>query len=157
MRLRAALPAASLAVLAVGGCATAHPAAPAAQASSPAFTHAAGRPAPSAEVIAVRMHLLHVTAYTAATDPNHLLGRQGSYTSKVNWRHGSSDESNSIEVFPDRASLAKRYRLMQALQGTMLGDGYDYTDRTVLLRLGTAYTPAQARRLDAAFRRAVTS
>jgi hypothetical protein len=40
-------------------------------------------------------------------------------------------------------------------RGTIIGDGYDYTDSTALLRLGQAYTPAQAHRLLAAFRAAV--
>jgi hypothetical protein len=70
---------------------------------------------PTAEVIAARMHLRHVTAYTAATDPNHLLSRQGEYTSKINWAHGDSTNTNSIEVFPSNASLRKRYQLAQAL------------------------------------------
>jgi hypothetical protein len=102
----------------------------------------------TAEQIAACMHLRQVTAYTAATDPNHLLGRQGGYTSKVNWRPGLS----SIEVYPDASGAQTRLRYMQALQGTIVGDGYDYRDGGALLRLDRRYTPTQAHKLDVRFR-----
>jgi hypothetical protein len=105
--------------------------------------------APStAEQITACMHLRNVTAYTAVTDPNHLLGRQGGYTSKVNWRPGLS----SIEVYPDAPGAQNRLRYLQALQGTIVGDGYDYRDGGALLRLDSRYTPAQAHKLDVRFR-----
>lgn len=102
----------------------------------------------TAEQIAACMHVRHVTAYTAATDPNHLLGRQGGYTSKVNWRPGLS----SIEVYPDVSGAQARLRYLQALQDTIVGDGYDYRDGGALLRLDRRYTPAQAHELDVRFR-----
>lgn len=57
----------------------------AAQASSTPRAPNAPSTGLTAEQVAHRMKLRHVTAYTAATDPNHLLGRQGGYTSKINW------------------------------------------------------------------------
>jgi hypothetical protein len=37
-------------------------------------------------------------AYSAAPDPDHLLGRQNGYTSKVNW--GPNGLTGTIEGFP---------------------------------------------------------
>jgi hypothetical protein len=108
---------------------------------------------PTAAIIAQRMHLTHVTVYNATTDENHLLGRQGSYTSKVNWGH---DDRSSIEVFPTNADLIKRAQYISAYNGTILGDGYDYSDGTALLRLSMDYTPAQAHTLRTAFIQAVS-
>jgi hypothetical protein len=51
---------------------------PAAVASSSAPTVS-----PSAEAITSAMHLRHVVAYTAVTDPNHMLDRHDGYTSKA--------------------------------------------------------------------------
>ena len=91
------------------------------------------------------MKLRHVTAYTAATDPNHLLGRQGGYTSKINWSNGS------IEVFSTRAEAQKRKTYLSAFAGTPLGDGYEYIVGTCLLRIFDSQTPTQAHALEAEF------
>jgi hypothetical protein len=99
----------------------------------------------TAEQIAQRMNLHHVTAYTAATDPNHLLGRQGGYTSKINWPNGS------IEVFSTRAEAQRRETYLQALAGLPFGDGYDYLVGTCLLRIFDSQTPSQANALEAEF------
>ena len=42
----------------------------------------------------------------ASTDPNHLLGRQNGYTSKINW--GPDGNTGTIEVFPDQADAIAR-------------------------------------------------
>jgi hypothetical protein len=99
----------------------------------------------TAEQIAHRMNLRHVTAYTAATDPNHLLGRQGGYTSKINWSNGS------IEVFSTRAEAQKRRTYLLAFAGTPLGDGYDHIVGTCLLRIFDSQTLTQAHALEASF------
>lgn len=99
----------------------------------------------NAEQIAQRMNLRHVTAYTAATDLNHLLGRQGGYTSKINWPNGS------IEVFSTQAEAKKRKTYLLAFAGTPLGDGYDYLVGGYLLRIFDSQTPTQARALEAQF------
>ena len=146
----------------IAGCGTSagsSPASPASQHSAKPSTASASpsRP-PTAEVIAARMHLHHVTAYTAATDPNHLLGRQGGYTSDVDagptYSPGSTG-SIGIEVFPDTADAITRLAYLHGFAGTFLGDGYDYRVSTALLRLDGHYTPVQAHRLLAAFRAAV--
>ena len=52
------------------------------------------------------MGVKDVTVYTAATDPNHLLGRQGDYTSKIEW---ITDGGHSgIEAFSDKANAKLR-------------------------------------------------
>lgn len=99
----------------------------------------------TAEQIAQRMNLRDVTAYAAATDPNHLLGRQGGYTSKINWPNGS------IEVFSTPAEAQKREAYLQAFAGTLVGDGYDYLVGTYLLRIFDNQTPTQAHALETDF------
>jgi hypothetical protein len=91
------------------------------------------------------MNLRHVAAYTAATDPNHLLGRQGGYTSKINWSDGS------IEVFSTPAEAQKRTIYLLGFAGTPFGDGYDYIVATCLLRIFDSQTPSQAHALEAEF------
>lgn len=142
-------------VLALAGCGnsvTTQNSAPSTATASIA-AHASSTPsvpnAPSvlltAEQIAQRMNVSHVTAYTAATDPNHLLGRQGGYTSKINWPNGS------IEVFSTRAEAQKRKTYLQAFAGTPFGDGYDDLVGTYLLRIFDSQTPTQANALEAEF------
>jgi hypothetical protein len=99
----------------------------------------------TAEQIAQRVDLRQVMAYTAASDPNHLLGRQGGYTSKINWPNGS------IEVFSTQAEAQKRKTYLQAFSGTPFGDGYDYLVGTYLLRVFDSQTPTQAHALEAEF------
>ena len=97
-------------------------------------------------------------AYTAITDPNHLLGRQGEYTSKVNWGSDGTDQTaatgGSVEVFADAADAQARLQYLQAFKPP-IGDGYDYLTGTALLRLAAGYTPTQAATLKTAFTRAV--
>lgn len=86
-------------------------------------------------------------AYTASSDPNNMLGRQGEYTSKVSW--GSAQDS-SIEVFPDRQDAQAREAYVQGFR-CPFGDGYDYLSGTALLRVSCDDTPSQARSLEARF------
>ena len=101
------------------------------------------------------MGIKNSTVYTATTDPNHLLGRQGEYTSKVNWGQdkGNGDVFSSIEAFPDAADAQLRYAYLRAFRPP-IGDGYDYLYRAAILRLNSNYTPAQAAALKASFERA---
>ena len=94
------------------------------------------------------------TVYTATTDPNHLLGRQGEYASKINWSQdrGNGDVFSSIEVFSDAADAQLRYTYLRAFRPP-IGDGYDYLYRAAILRLTSLYTPAQASALRASFER----
>lgn len=84
-----------------------------------------------------------VTAYTAATDPNQLLGRQGGYTSKTEWDI-TGDTFNSIEVYPTTAGATERIAMLESISGGLIGDGYDYQQGPVVVRLSKVLTPLQA-------------
>jgi hypothetical protein len=106
----------------------------------------------------------HLIVYTPVTDPNHMLGRQGGYTSKVEWKDpravkaatgaGSGvDNGGSIEVYPTVAGARARTAYLRQISSTVqiIADGYDYTSGTAVLRLSRYLTPAQARAYKAAF------
>jgi hypothetical protein len=111
---------------------------------------------------AAGLPLSSLIVYTAATDPNAMLGRQGGYTSKVAWvdrravRQDAGDERGSIglgggiEAFPTAAGARARYEYLRGFQPPF-GDGYDFLDGTAILRLSQYLTPAQARAYKAAF------
>lgn len=126
-------------------------------ASTPATASAVAQAQPAqtlteltASQIAQRMGIGSFTAYTAATDPNHLLGRQHEYTSKVNWSAGS------IEVFPSAAYAKARETYIQAFT-CPFGDGYDYLAGTDLLRLDCSLTPTQAKANEALFKKVLSA
>ena len=132
-----------------------------------AVTHPAATPSPSpaaapptaaalaSALKAAGLPVGHLIVYTASTDPNHLLGRQGGYRSKVAWadlraaRQDAGDERGSIglgggtEVYPTAAGARARYEYLRGFQPPF-GDGYDYLDGTAILRLSNYLTPAQA-------------
>jgi hypothetical protein len=123
-----------------------------------ASTTTRAQAAPAANVVAQRMQLPGVVTYTAATDPNNLLGRQREYTSKASWAgyaFATKSGGGSIEVFPTAADAHARLAYLQAFQPP-IGDGYDYLTDTAILRLSADYTPAQAQVLHEAFNHAVS-
>jgi hypothetical protein len=159
------LAAVAVAVLTAGCGGGAHPASQ----PTPAGTRSAAVPSrpPSAAVLASSLKaaglpVTHLIVYTAATDPNHLLGRQGGYTSKVAWAdpraarqdagdtRGSIGLGGGIEAFPTTAGARARYEHLRGFQPPF-GDGYDYLSGTAVLRLSQYLTPAQARAYEAAF------
>ena len=106
-----------------------------------------------------------VIVYDATTDPNHLLGRQGGYTSKDAWVDpaavaagagspgsdpGGIEFGGGIEVFPSVAGAQARLAELKAFRPPF-GDGYDYLAGPAILRLSNYITPAQAARSRAAF------
>lgn len=125
----------------------------AALAGCSASTAAPAAVSPSAEHIATAMGVTRYTAYNARTDPNQLLGRQGEYTSKVNWGAGGDGGDNSIEVFPTAAGAKGREAYVKLFR-CPFGDGYDHVHGTALLRLACSLTPAQAKADEAAFDKA---
>lgn len=135
--------------LAAAGC-TSHSFAPggsAGRSSASAAAPVEQAASVDAHTIATRMHLTHIVVFNAANDPNHLLGRQGGYTSDVDagpTYTPSSTGSIGIEVYPDSASATARYKYLKSFDGTMFADGYDYLAGTAILRLDAHYTPAQA-------------
>lgn len=166
-RLAAAvLAAVTIAGIATAGCAGTAPA------SQAAATHA--QPLSAAALAqSLSEHGQPVSGlivYTTATDPNHLMGRQGGYTSKVAWTDtravkagagvpASADEKGGIqygggiEVFPTAAGAQARYQELKGFTAPF-GDGYDYLAGTAVLRLSQYLTPAQARQYESALRQA---
>lgn len=148
-------------VLSACGSSEAPPSAPNAPASAAAAASAAlpaTSPAASpsvicgpADMVVRRMGIKNITAYTAVTDPNHLLGRQGEYTSKVEW--STDEEASGIEAFSNAADAQLRYAYLRAFRPP-IGDGYDYLYRAAILRLASIYTPAQAAALHKGFEKA---
>lgn len=106
-------------------------------------------PSPTATVLAHQLQgkgltISKLVTYTAATDPNHLLGRNGGYISKVEWSTGG------IEVYPDAAGAQARLAYLKSFTPP-LGDGYDYISGDAVLRLDASLTPAQAQQFQKAF------
>jgi hypothetical protein len=154
----------------LAGCSSSgHAASPVAPPASPPVAQAAPTPSGpvSAAVLAGRLKdaglpLTHLIVYTPATDPNHLMGRQGGYTSKVAWQDprairagagdpgsdpGGTEFGGGIEVYPTRAGELSRYSYLKSFTAP-IGDGYDYLVGTAILRLSQYLTPAQAQAAD---------
>jgi hypothetical protein len=147
----------AVAGLALAGCSsTAAPRTASTRPASPVTATSAATASPSAEVIAARMGLTKApgyVAYTASTDPNHLLGRQNGYTSKINW--GPGGNTGTIEVFPDQADAIARQDYIKGFT-CPFGFGYLIMAGTADLRLGCDVTPAQAAPVEARFRKAAS-
>jgi hypothetical protein len=94
-----------------------------------------------------------------STDPNHLLGRPGEYTSKVAWVDpdipaseadpsdvGGIENGGGVEVFPTAAEAHVRaaYLYSTSQADPALGVEYDYLAGGVLLRLSGNLLPAEA-------------
>lgn len=114
---------------------------------------------------AARLPVGAVTVYTAANDPNHLLGRPNGYTSKAAFidtrvkpsdardtSAGSVDLGGSVEVFATGAEATAREQYIQGAEKSMpmLGTEYDYVSGDVLLRVSEVLTPDQAKAYQAA-------
>lgn len=120
--------------------------------------HLAAESPPSAQSVVNRLEAagLAVVApivYTAANDPNSLLGRPGQYTSKASWKIPGVDDdpAGSVEVFATSGEAQARARYIQSIRsGGILGTEYDYLSGGVLLRLSGQLTPAQAQAYAAA-------
>ncbi|WP_319052683.1 hypothetical protein [Streptomyces europaeiscabiei] len=102
------------------------------------------------------------TVYTAATDPNKLLGRPGGYTSKADFTDDRAkpkldDEvqnGGSVEVFEDPAAAEDRAKFIaETLKAAKIfGTEYHYVNGGVLLRVSGALTPDQAAEYEAALK-----
>lgn len=167
-------------VLALAGCGTTPP-----SSSAPPGSASPGTAPPSsaqatcggsAAVLTARMKAagLPITGliiYNATTDPNHLLGRQGEYTSKDAWVDpaavtagagspssdpGGIEFGGGIEAFSTVADAQARLAYLKAFRPPF-GDGYDYLAGLAILRLSNYLTPAQAAEFRAAFDAAACS
>jgi hypothetical protein len=141
----------------------------AASSTPPTAHHTASAAALAGDLRAAGLPVQQLIVYTATTDPNHLLGRQGGYTSKVAWvdpravkagagnpasDRGGTQFGGGIEAFSTAAEARARYEYLRGFQAPF-GDGYDYLSGTGILRLSQYLTPAQARAYRAAFAAAV--
>jgi hypothetical protein len=123
------------------------------------------KPTPSAKVIIEDLAKLglpaHLTiVFTAATDPNHLLGRPNGYLSKASFsdkrvpasdttsdQKGDVDYGGSVEVFATGNEAKARAAYIESVlkADPMLGTEYDYLSGPVLLRISQYLIPSQAR------------
>ena len=114
---------------------------------------------------AAKLPVGSVLVFTAANDPNHLLGRPNGYVSKDSWTDtrvspdqakdttpGSVDLGGSVEVFATAAQAQARETYIQGIlkADPMLGTEYDYVVGDALIRVSQVLTPAQAQAYDAA-------
>lgn len=96
-----------------------------------------------------------VIIYTEETDPNHLLGRPGQYTAKLNFidsrYKNKGDGFGTVEVFKNQDDLNRRYDYVDQLgKQTSLALMYQYKHGNLLMRLDHALTPTQAKEYEAA-------
>lgn len=141
--------------------------------TAPALTSspsASPKPTPTAKYAAAVVAALKakglpigsVIVYTAATDPNHLLGRPNGYDSKASFTdtrikpsdstQGNVDAGGSVEVFAAAADAQARKTYIQAAEKSapIVGTEYDYVTGRVLLRVSSVLTPDQAQQYEAA-------
>lgn len=108
--------------------------------------------------------------WNATTDPNHLLGRPGYYTSMTSWgdtrisasqardtTSGAVDLGGDVEVFADASDAQARASYIASVLKAMpmLGAEYDYVIGDVLVRVSGVLTPSQASGYQAAAQRAL--
>lgn len=159
--MRRTIPAVVVILLATAGCSASTSSHPGPTAVKPTATVAAKtvKPLTAAQITqrlkSAGLGVTGVIVYTAATDENHLLGRQGGYTSKTAWVDpaakkagdtggdpGGTEHGGGIEVFPTAAGAADRLNELKSFKPP-LGDGYDYQTGTAVLRVSYYLTPAQ--------------
>lgn len=95
---------------------------------------------------------------TAASDPNHLLGRPGQYTSKITfsdsrvlasdragYKAGDVELGGAVETFSTAADAAARAKYIQGIARSMpaLAE-YDYVHGPTVIRISHYLTPQQA-------------
>lgn len=151
---------ATAALLALAGCGGDDSSTQTGKSSSPASTESA---APNENLNAEQVinaltkaitNAKPATVYTAATDPNNLLGRPGGYTSKADFTDDRAkpkldDEvqnGGSVEVYEDPAKAEERAKFIADMLDKMkiFGTEYHYLKGGILLRVSGALTPDQA-------------
>ena len=98
-----------------------------------------------------------VVTYTAADDPNKLLGRPGQYVAKAAWidKRITSDgtDGGTVEIFSSKSELDSRLAYVKAIEGSSpLFLQYIYTDGLAMVRLDSDLTPAAAKKYSVALR-----
>ena len=98
-----------------------------------------------------------IIVYNEETDVNELLGRPGSYTSKVNFadqRVGQNDINEnpvggSFEIFENEKDATKRHEYIESLEsGPFPPNQYKYQYKNILLRVDNALTPKQTKQYE---------
>ncbi|CAO5182065.1 conserved hypothetical protein [Frankia sp. AiPs1] len=131
-----------------------------------------GLTAGTAEQVAIQLRaaglpLRTTKVYTAATDPDHLLGTSGGYTSRVAFRDtrvgsnevrgapaGAIERGGAIEVFSDVSSAQRRARgLLTVTTGHDLVAEHVYRRGAIVLRVSLVLTDTQARGYETALTR----
>lgn len=105
-----------------------------------------------------------IFTYTAANDPNNLLGRPGQYVSKDNFkdtRISSTDsgvdisvsDGGAVETFANSTDAQKRFAYLQSIStsGNAMFAEYEYLDGAAVLRISSQLTPDQAKQYQSAF------
>lgn len=137
---------------------------------------AVAKPRTAAQVVAAfkaaGLPVGSVIVYTAADDPNHLLGRPNGYTSKTAWTDtrvpssqtngepaGSVDYGGSVEVYPTAAGATAREQYIQSAEKSMpiVGTEYDYVVGDALVRVSSILTPTEAQAYRTAATKAASS
>lgn len=135
--------------------------------SDATVTSDAAKPAPTANQVAASLEaklpvMKTVKVYTAADDPNHLLGRPNGYTSKMAFsdsrvpadqlqgvKADDVERGGSVEVFPDAAGATSRAQYIQQIAKSLPAAGeYDYTNGPVLIRVSRLLTPDQEKEYE---------
>lgn len=128
---------------------------PAGPLDAKAFTAGLGKKIPTLKATLV---------YTEDSDPNHLLGRPGSYTSKTAFadsrvkpadveglRSDAIERGGSVEVFGTAAAAHARAEYIGRIgKARTAAVEYDYVSGTALVRVSRLLTPTQARAYEAA-------
>ncbi len=101
--------------------------------------------------------LQNIISYSAATDPNHLLGRPGYYTSKTNFRDSRHDsdnadgDDNTIEVFSTaQAALQRKQYVDRVTKGIPFLAQYQILRGRILVRLDRVMLPEEVQEYEAA-------
>jgi hypothetical protein len=154
-------------VLFVGGCGGAKTAT-ATSSSTTKATVGSHVPESAEDVLAIfqakGLPIAETIDYSAATDPNHLLGRPHGYTSKVAWHDTrtemtdsvntlGSNDGGTVEFFDNADDAKSRYDYVDNIQksvGALSGNDYQYLHGTYVMRIAGKLTPDQAKQYDAA-------
>lgn len=114
-----------------------------------------------AKLKAAGLPIGQVVVYTETTDPNHLLGRPGQYTSKATFTDkristadtgagphlGDIELGGSVEAFGSPGDASNRADYIRSVsQGGSMFAEYDYLRDTTLLRVSNYLTPSRAAR-----------
>lgn len=110
-------------------------------------------------LMAADLPITGTATVTAASDPNHLLGRPNGYSSKVTFidtridkssvadtEAGSVDLGGAIECYDNPADAARRAAYIQQVEKAypMVGTEYTYVVGPAVIRISSALTPKQA-------------